>query len=402
VIDAAVHTESAPPQTRADALARAVAIAEGLPARWVQTEQLRRVPDETMDELKASGLLRLNQPARFGGPELGVETILDVGATIAGGDVSVGWAYVILASHEWIIGLFPDQAQHDIWDDDPTVLMSSSFAPSKATVTRVDGGWRLTDGTWPFSSGSDHAQWAMVGFRTPPGDDGSAGPVRWGLVPRSEYSVGTDWRTIGAQGTGSNSLSIADTVVPDHRTLDPILALMGMTPGAEVNTSRLFRSSFNSLAVYLAAPILGGARAAVRDFTTYMESKRLIYTGERVGTEGAMLVHLGEVAAKASVAETVLRAAARRIDDPDAEPVDVATAMGLARDCTFAVQLCADAVDETMRRSGGSALYEGHQANKWWRDVRGLAAHQGFNTDTAYGNWGRFSMGLPPLPGPFG
>jgi 3-hydroxy-9,10-secoandrosta-1,3,5(10)-triene-9,17-dione monooxygenase len=140
----------------------------------------------------------------------------------------------------------------------------------------------------------------------------------------------------------------------------------------------------------------------VKHFTTYMESKRLIYTGERIGTEGAMLVHLGEVAAMASVAETVLRTTARQIDDPDAGAPDPSTAMALGRDCTFAVKLCADVVDETMRRSGGSALYEGHQANKWWRDVRGLAAHQGFNTDTAYGNWGRLMMGLPPSAGPFG
>lgn len=391
----------APPQSAAAALERAREIAARLPERWHETEQLRRVPDSTMSELHASGLLRLNQPARFGGPELGVEAILDVGATIAEGDVSVGWAYVILASHEWIIGLFPDQAQHDIWDDDPTRLMSSSFAPSKAGVERVDGGWRLTDGVWPFSSGSDHAQWAMVGFRTPATDE-APGAVRWGLVPRGEYTVGSDWRTVGAQGTGSNSLSIVDTVVPDHRTLDPMLALMGVAPGADVNPSPLFRRSFNSLAVYLAAPILGGARAAVRHFTTYMESKRLIYTGERVGTEGAMLVHLGEVAAMASVAETVLRTTARAIDDPSAGAPDPSTAMALGRDCTFAVKLCADVVDETMRRSGGSALFEGHQANKWWRDVRGLAAHQGFNTDTAYGNWGRLMMGLPPSAGPFG
>ena len=280
-----------------------------------------------------SGLLRLNQPARFGGPELGVEAILDVGAILAGGDVSVGWAYVILASHEWIIGLFPDQAQHDIWDDDPTVLMSSSFAPSRATVRRVDGGWELADGVWPFSSGSDHAQWAMVGFRTPATDDGVPPPVRWGLVPRSDYTVGSDWRTVGAQGTGSNSLSIAHTVVPDHRILDPMLALMGMSPGAEVNTSALFRLPFTCLAVYLAAPILGGARAAVQHFTDYMQSKRLIYTGERVGTEGAMLVHLGEVAAMTSAAEAVLRAAARQIDDPAAGPPDPAAALAVGRDC---------------------------------------------------------------------
>lgn len=401
MITSPVQLSGTPPRTHDDAITRAMAIAERLPSRWAATEQLRRVPDETMDEIKESGLLRINQPSRFGGTELGVEAVLDVGAILAGGDVSVAWAYVILASHEWIIGLFPDQAQQDIWSDDPTRLMSSAFAPSKATVTRVEGGWRLQDGVWPWSSGSNHAQWAMVGFRTPAAEEGGPSPVRWALIPRTEYSVGAEWQTIAAHGTGSNSLTVTDTFVPDHRTLDPILALMGMTPGAEVNTSPLFRSSFNSLAVYLAAPILGGARAAVKDFTQYMESKQLIYTGQRVGTEGPMLVHLGEVAAKVGVAETVLRATARQIDHPTGPP-DPSTAFAFGRDCTFAVRLCADAVDETMRYSGASAIFEGHHANKWWRDVRALSAHQGFNTDMAYGNWGRFVMGMPPSSGPFG
>jgi alkylation response protein AidB-like acyl-CoA dehydrogenase len=401
MIDSQEQLNGTPPQTAADALERAVAIARRLPERWTATEQLRRVPDDTMADLRASGLLRINQPARFGGPELGVEAVLDVGSALAAGDVSVAWAYVILASHEWIIGLFPDEAQQDIWSEDPTRLMSSAFAPSKATVTRVDGGWRLQDGTWPWSSGSDHADWAMVGFRVPPAEAGGPAPVRWAVVPRGEYTVGNDWMTVAAHGTGSNTLTIVDAFVPDHRTLDPILALMGLTPGAEVNTSPLFRSSFNSLAVYLAAPILGGARAAVKHFTTYMESKQLIYTGQRVGTEGPMLVHLGEVAAKVGVAETVLRATARQIDHPSGPP-DPSSAFAFGRDCTFAVRLCADAVDETMRYSGASAIFEGHQANKWWRDVRALSAHQGFNTDMAYGNWGRFVMGMPPAPGPFG
>ncbi len=355
-----------------------------------------------MAELKAAGLMRVNQPARFGGDELGVEAVVDIASTLAEGDVSVGWAYTILVSHNWIVGLFPDQAQRDVWGTDPTRLASSSFAPSRATVERVDGGYRLRDGLWPWSSGSDFGSWAMVGFRAGPPNEAGLPPVRWGLIERGQYDVRSDWRTISAQGTGSNSLQVDDAVIPDHRIIDPLLAMIGQTPGAEVNPSPLFRLSFSNLALYLAAPILGGARAAVKSFAAYMETKKLIYTGQRVGTEGAMLVHMGEVAAKVSVAETVLRAAARAQDESGGEPVDPGVTLAMARDATFAVRLCADTVDDTMRWSGASAIFEDHHANKWWRDVRALAAHQGFNTDTAYGNWGRMTMGLPLLPGPFG
>lgn len=396
------RTASSPPTTLDDALERARAIAERLPDRWAETDRLRRLPDSTMAELRGSGLLRLNQPARFGGPELGIEAVLDVTAALAEGDVSVGWVCGVLGVHEWYIGLFPDEAQHDIWDDDPSTLMSASFAALKATVARVEGGWRITDGRWPFSSGSDHAQWAMVGFRIPAESEGAPSPVRWGIVPRSAYTVDDDWRTVAAQGTGSHTLSIVDTLIPDHRVLDPMLVVAGKAPGAEVNKSAMFRYPFGSAGFFLAGAALGGARAAVKDFNTYMTSKRLIFTGERIGTQGPMLAHLGEVAAAANVAEIVLRDMARRIDRSAADPMNSDIESAIQRDTAYAVRLCSDVVDETMRRSGGSALAAGHQANKWWRDVRAVAAHQYFNTDTAYSNWGRIVMGLPPQGGVIG
>ena len=157
-----------------------------------------------------------------------------------------------------------------------------------------------------------------------------------------------------------------------------------------------------SIALYLAAPILGGARAASRRFAEYISTKTLIYTGQEIGKQDAMLVHVGEIEARVSAAETILRAAARQLDASAGQPVDPVAALAMGRDCTFAVRLCVEAVDEVMRWSGASAVFEGHQANKWWRDVRALSAHQGFNADTAYGNWGRIALGLPPAPGPFG
>jgi 3-hydroxy-9,10-secoandrosta-1,3,5(10)-triene-9,17-dione monooxygenase len=388
--------------TRDAAIAHAARIAATLPERWAETEQLRRVPDRTIADLRDAGLLRINQPARFGGAELGLETILDVGATLGEGDVSVGWTYVILASHQWIIGLFPDEAQHDVWDADDTRLMSSAFAPSSAQVERVDGGYRLRVGRWPWSSGSDHAQWAMLGFRVPAEEPGGPTPVRWALVPRSDYEVLDDWRTTAVQGTGSNTLAVTDAIVPDHRVLDPFLAVAGMAPGAEVNPSPIFRLPFTCLAFYLAAPILGGTRAAARHFTEYIGTKTLLYTGQKMAEQEPMLVHIGEVAARASAAETLLRNAVRDLDASAGAPADPVVALGQGRDCAFAVRLCVEAVDEAMRWSGASAVFEGHPANKRWRDVRALSSHQGFNSDTAFGNWGRIALGLPPAPGIFG
>jgi 3-hydroxy-9,10-secoandrosta-1,3,5(10)-triene-9,17-dione monooxygenase len=69
------------------------------------------------------------------------------------------------------------------------------------------------------------------------------------------------------------------------------------------------------------------------------------------------------------------------------------------RDVTTAVRMCVDAVELGMRFSGGSGLFDKHTIQQAWRDVHGVAAHMGYNTDTVYGNWGRQILDLPLPPG---
>ena len=95
---------------------------------------MRRLPDESMKELVASGLMRVNQSKRWGGPELGTETAVEVIAEVAKGDTSAGWVCGLIASHFWLICLFSPEVQEEIWGDDNAAMMSSSFAPSQGDV----------------------------------------------------------------------------------------------------------------------------------------------------------------------------------------------------------------------------------------------------------------------------
>jgi 3-hydroxy-9,10-secoandrosta-1,3,5(10)-triene-9,17-dione monooxygenase len=47
-------------------------------------------------------------------------------------------------------------------------------------------------------------------------------------------------------------------------------------------------------------------------------------------------------------------------------------------------------------------LFESHPIQQGWRDVHGVAAHMGFNTDMAYGGWGHHLLGIPMPPSMFG
>jgi 3-hydroxy-9,10-secoandrosta-1,3,5(10)-triene-9,17-dione monooxygenase len=389
--------------SRTEAVERAVALARRLEPRRARTEELRRLPDETVRDFVDSGLLRINQSARWGGQELGVGAALDVIFEVSKADAAAGWALAVLATHFWLICLFPEEVQHEIWDADPNVMMSSSFVASEGRCERAPGGYRIS-GRWPFSSGSPHCEWAMVGMLLPAAEPNEAPAYRWGLLPRGDYEVDDDWRTISLRGTASNTLVVEDAFVPDHRTLDPADVAQRRAPGTSVNPAPLFRLPFGpALVFYLAAPSLGGATRVFEDWVATMGRKRAAFTGEAFRDQLPTVVRIGEVSARLDAAQTVMAAAARSLDDVVAsgEPLPPALGMRAGRDATFAVRLCVEVVDTCMQFAGGSALFESNDIQKGWRDVHGTSAHYGFNTDFQFGTYGRWLMGLPIPPGMF-
>jgi 3-hydroxy-9,10-secoandrosta-1,3,5(10)-triene-9,17-dione monooxygenase len=387
--------------TRTEAVARARELALKLVERRADTESLRRVPDATMEEFVASGLMRMNQAARWGGPELGTEAAVEVIAEVAKGDASAGWVFGLIASHFWLVCLFPPEAQQEMWGSDPNVMMSSSFVASESRCERVDGGYHI-HGRWPFSSGSDHCDWAMLGITIPPAAPGEMPTLVWGLVPRPDYRVDDDWRTVGMRGTGSNSLVVDDAFVPDHRCLDPWAVSAGTAPGSAVNPAPLFRLPFGpALAYYLAAPALGAAERTFADWVGYIGKKRQVFTGAEVGKQAPTLIRAGELSAQLEAARLLMTATPRAIDEAILRgPLDQELRTRAGRNATYAVRLCVDVVERCMQFSGGTGLFEHHAVQQGWRDVHGVAAHVGFGVDNAYGTYGNVLLDLPVPPSP--
>src|SRR3546814_11720281 len=74
---------------------------------------------------------------------------------------STAWVYGVLCVQSFLLTLFDEQAQADVWGENAKELISSSFQQT-GKVDVVKGGFRFS-GCWTFSSGSSHAQWALAG-----------------------------------------------------------------------------------------------------------------------------------------------------------------------------------------------------------------------------------------------
>ncbi|MDI3387544.1 acyl-CoA dehydrogenase family protein [Streptomyces sp. B-S-A8] len=232
----------------------------------VTTEELRRMPGESVAELSEAGFFRLLRPTAYGGfaadPAVHHAAVQEIARACG----STGWAAAVLGVHPWHVALFDPRAQDDVWGADPSVLVCSSYAPT-GTVTTTGDGHRLS-GRWHFSSGCDHAGWALLGGLVTDGE-GSPVDLRTFLVPRSAYTVDRVWDTVGLRGTGSNDLVVQDAFVPAHRSLGyrPVNALD--CPGHRLNSEPLYRLPYAAVfTTTISTAMVGIAEGAYEEHVT--------------------------------------------------------------------------------------------------------------------------------------
>ena len=82
--DAKSINSGGPPDLE-ELLARAEALVPVLRERAAQAEELRRLPDETIEDLHRAGLFRILQPKRVGGSELPFRSIVELVSVIGKG-----------------------------------------------------------------------------------------------------------------------------------------------------------------------------------------------------------------------------------------------------------------------------------------------------------------------------
>jgi resorcinol 4-hydroxylase (FADH2) len=358
---------------RAEILKRAEVLIPTLRERAANCEKMRRVPDETIADLVDSKLLRICQPARFGGSERGWDMLVEMSIEMARGDGSQSWVANVYAEHPYIVAMFDDEAQHDVWRDDADALICASLLPVGGRVEKVDGGYRIS-GKWPFASGVHHAHWTIVG------ELGDAGEGRRDhllfLIPRGNFAIDDDWFTVGMTGTGSASVVLDDAFVPAHRVIRGGDVLAGNTPGARANAGPLYRMPLIGFAqTALAAVPIGVALGMLDDFKPFIRKKSNA-APPAAGLE-LLQVRLSESAAEVHAASMLLVEAARRNMNKLADGValDEADAAITMRDSGYALLLAKRAATRIFEATGAHGTYLSTPIQRGFRDVEVAGNH---------------------------
>ena len=334
-----------------------------------------------MRDLHKTGALRAAQPSRFGGIGLNFDAVFDVAAELGRGCGSTAWCYSIWASHNWIAGMFPEQAQEEYWAKSYDTLSSTSFNPSRGQLVADNGGFRVT-GRWDFASGVDAADWMLVVGNAP------KGPLML-MIPKSDYVVDDTWFVSGLRGTGSKDVLVNRAFVPAYRTVPMTDLREARSPGRTVHATPNYRIPLRSILSFtLASPILGMAQGAVEAFESY---------NLRVETPGIHL-RLAESAAEVAAARGLILRDTKEIFDraERGEMPTVDDRVRYRRDQAYAARLAVRAVDRLFEASGGHSLFDSEALQRFHRDIHAASHHTSMTWDNVAEQYGRVRLGLEP------
>ena len=85
-----------------------------------------------------------NVSKRYGGAELEFAAVVTFGALLARACASTSWVWVNYAAHHMMLGMFPAEAQDEIWKESRDALIASSFVFPAARAKKVEGGYVIS------------------------------------------------------------------------------------------------------------------------------------------------------------------------------------------------------------------------------------------------------------------
>jgi 3-hydroxy-9,10-secoandrosta-1,3,5(10)-triene-9,17-dione monooxygenase len=373
-----------------EAMRRAREIVPVLLERAQKCEDARVLLPENEKLLHEAGLFRFHQPKRFGGMELPFVAVVDIVSELARGCPSTAWNVGNLGCHHWILGYYEPETQHEVWDQNPDVLIASSIALAAGRGRKAKDGF-VVSGRWPFSSGVDNSDWNMLAVTIY--DEEKAVDWRLCLVPKSDYQVIDTWYAMGMIGTGSKDIEVKEVFVPERRALALARCRGGLEhPGARLNSGPLFRVPIVASAGHpLSATALGTAEGAFEHVLQTFKTRVGTYTGAKVSDFQAVQVKLARARGLIDSARYLMRESALVFQHN--ENLALEEKLRLRAQNALAVAQAREAVETLWSFYGANAIYIRDPLQRYLRDVQAASQHFSFNFDIAGSAYGTVALG---------
>jgi len=362
-------------------------------AREDETAKLRRLPDETIQDLKDLGFFKVLQPISWGGYEMDPRVFYKITGILGEASMTVAWVYGVVGVHNWQLPLFDEKAQKEVWGDDNSVLISSSYAP-KAQVTKHDGGY-LVSGEWDWSSGCDHCEWIFLGGvmdKDAPGLSGFATI----LIPREDYDIVDNWHVYGLKGTGSKRIVVKDAFVPEYRIHKLMDAHATVSPGNSINTGPLYKLPYGQVFTYsVTVAALGAYKGALDSFIEYGRT-RVSSFGVEAKTNIATQKLIAEVMTDIDeMWNSINNNFGNMMNSVSKnEELKIPDRIKYRYHGSAIVDRCVAGTAKLVKASGGASVYLGHEVMAKYIDIMTIQVHVANISEPFAVNYGGTLLGL--------
>ncbi|MCD2137890.1 acyl-CoA dehydrogenase family protein [Salinicoccus halitifaciens] len=179
-------------------------------------EREGRLTNEVLQYIYDKGLFKLFLPEETGGNMQPLPEALKIFEEAARADGSFGWLVQIGSGAGFFaVTMEPDEVREHFTARD--FYIAGSDRPG-GTARKVDDGY-IVNGTWPFSSGSDHASLFTATCRIKSGDQDNGKLYAFAFTP-DQVTIERDWDAFGMRATGSHTIRVEDAFVPASRRFD--------------------------------------------------------------------------------------------------------------------------------------------------------------------------------------
>ena len=383
---------------------RCESLAPLLAEQAAEAEQLRRLPEATLEAARSTGLFDAVVPASLGGQGLGLDALAHGTRAMAHGCPASAWTLSFFMLHGWMLSKLPAAGRDEVFANG-VPLVPAPLAPT-GNITEVHGGYQLT-GKWEWATGVSHADWVLVhAVQTEPEFS-----TRFLVLPIDEVEVADVWFTSGMAATGSNTVRVNDRFVPAQRTVDARVLMYGeggtSGDGGVDSDAALAQATGDGLAnlavppvlaLVASAPALGAAEAAVDLYRQRLTDRVLAYSlGDKAAEQPAAQVRLAtamsDLASAKARWESAVGSLSAAAESTDGVIVQLRVDSRLAAAAT--VRSARSVFSTVCEGAGASVFFTSSPLQRLRRDVDVLGGHVIFDWDRTAELAGRFALGMP-------
>jgi alkylation response protein AidB-like acyl-CoA dehydrogenase len=371
--------------------------------RAATTEAARTVPAESIAAIVEAGFMRALLPAPLGGDERDLWDFCEGVRIVSKACPSTGWVAGVLNVHPAALCHFDRSVQQEMLATGPDTISCSSGSPvMKAKL--ADGGI-VVSGRGRFSSGCDHAEWAMVGVKVPDTSD-AAYPERkfrdfLFMAHRSEYVIDDTWYTAGLRGTGSKDLVFDKLFVPFRRMERMDGIMFNYSHGAGTVDSWLSRVPFPMVfQTFMPAVALGCADGMIEEFTKRQQTRKNVLTGAQGILNAAHYMRLAESTHELEALSVYYRHLVETIQrhGEQGSRLTEENFLSMQTKIPFLTRRAIHLIDRLMEAAGASSMADFNPMQRYWRDAHTAGLHVASDYDVSLQQHGRFLVGLGPTP----